>query len=31
MVWEHRDLNQRDANRLFLKVKKPDVQTNINK
>lgn len=29
MVWEHRNLSQRD--KLFLKVKNPDVQTNINK
>ena len=29
MVWEQRNLSQRD--KLFLKVKNPDVQTNINK
>ena len=29
MVWEHRDLSQRD--KLFLKLKIPDVQTNMSK
>lgn len=31
MVWEHRDLSQKDMNSLFLKIKSPDAQTNNNK